>query len=77
MLDHKVLHHIGGLEKNSLSHIVNSNDFTLNDFNEINTVKHSPYFDWENIAAFHPNNANLGDLVILSVNIRSLNAKFN
>ena len=62
-MDSVILESVGGVHRHSLTHILNVD--VTNDGEELNIIKHSPYLDQENF------------LKTLSLNIQSLNAKFN
>ena len=57
-------------EVNSLTHLLN-----IDDSDELNIIRHSPYFNDDNLlksSTFHKNGLN-----ILSLNCQSLHAKFD
>ena len=72
-----ILGSIGGLRNNSLNHILHANTFENNenlDY-EVTTIKHSPYVDHlEFLKSFKEKQ---DEFCILSLNIQSLNAKFD
>ena len=66
-----ILRHFGGVDANSLEKMIN---FLDNESDSI-SIKHSPYFNFENL----PSNLkkNETNLVALSLNAQSLGSKFN
>ena len=67
-----ILKHIGGMANNNLNSIL-SNDDDPNDVIEI--ISQSPYFDIESLGKYLQNHSS--QFTILSLNIQSLNAKFD
>ena len=62
-----------GLHSHSLAHILNVDN--TDDAEELNIIKHSPYFDQENfIKILKEKNVNV---TVLNLNIQSINAKFD
>lgn len=75
MNDEEFLRHLGGLEGNSLMHIMdleNEHDIEQNTFP---LLSHSSYFDKKDLIELMANESN--QFSILSTNIRSLNSKMN
>ena len=71
-LDKDILDNYGGLHNNSLTHVLHVNS---TDDSEINILQHSPYIDDKelpNVLLDKSDHFN-----ILSLNIRSINAKFD
>ena len=69
-MDSVILENVGGLHSHSLAHVDNTDDAE-----ELNIIKHSPYFDQENfITILKEKNENF---TVLSLNIQSINAKFD
>ena len=72
-MDSVILENVGGLHSHSLAHILNVDN--TDDAEELNIIKHSPYFDQENfIKISRGKNENF---TVLSLNIQSINAKFD
>ena len=72
-MDSVILENVGGLHSHSLAHILNVDN--TDDAEEINIIKHSPYFDQENfIKILKEKNKKI---TVPSLNIQSINAKFD
>lgn len=69
------LRRYGGLQRNSLPKILHDHFEDVDNENGYSTLRHSPYLDTEKFTSFCIEKKN--DLTILSLNIHSLNAKFN
>ena len=67
-----ILNNFGGLEDNSLLTALNVDDETTD---EMNVIRHSPYYSLEDFIE-HINVLDMG-FTALSLNIQSINAKFN
>ena len=72
--DISLLQHCGGIENNSLGHILKLDDEGF-DENEIEVVKHSSYFDDDSLYSLLEQHKD--KFCILSTNIQSMNAKFD
>ena len=66
-----ILNNFGGLEDNSLLTALNVDDETTD---EMNVIRHSPYYSLEDFIEHI--NVQMG-FTVLSLNIQSINAKFN
>ena len=72
-MDSVILENVGGLHSHSLAHILNVDN--TDDAEELNIIKHSPYFDQENfIKILKEKNKKI---TVPSLNIQSINAKFD
>ena len=70
--DSNILKHFGGLSKNSLKEIFMNCDELEN---TIDLIAHSPYIETENIGNYLKDYTK--DFCVLTLNIQSLNAKFD
>ena len=73
-LDDAFLKYQGGIEKNSLIHILDSNTEEEDDTNEPNIIRHSPYYDHDKLVPTLQKNKNC--FSILSTNIQAINTKY-
>lgn len=71
-IDNNVLKHFGGASRMSLQHVISDCD-DLDKTVEI--IAHSPYFNIDNFCALMKESVN--DFLVLSLNIQSINAKFD
>ena len=72
-MDSVILENVGGQHSHSLAHILNVDN--TDDAEELNIIKHSPYFEQDNfIKIFKEENENFN---VLSLSIQSIIAKFD
>ena len=71
-VDESILKNLGGLDSNSLLHLVDTPD---EDDGEPPLMRHSPYVDTESLANFMSKTED--SFTVLNLNIQSLNAKFD
>ena len=74
MIDNEILRNVGGMDKNSLTHVLNffENDDDDNN-NELNMIKHSPYYNLEDFGKIISSKRD--DFFIITLNVQSINAK--
>ena len=76
MLDNDILRNVGGMHRNSLTHVLHFDDDTIdNDIGEFNIITHSPYYNDEKIINLFKDDTH--NFIVLSLNIQSLRAKFD
>ena len=68
------LRNIGGIPRNSLTHILHSEDNSDDNVNHM-TIRHSPYLDDEAFKSFIKNNNNV--FSIMSTNIANIGSKYD
>ena len=73
--DSDILRNTGGLHQHSLTHILHLDEDTLNTDDELPVIRHSPYFDNEQLISKLGGKSN--NFNILSLNTQSLHAKFD
>ena len=71
-VDESVLKNLGGLDSNSLLHLINTPD---EEDGEPPLMRHSPYVDTESVVKLMSETKE--NFTVLNLNIQSLNAKFN
>ena len=74
-LDENILRSYGGLNDNSLRHVLHSNEDENDNNNYLNATTHSCYYDTDHLNATLKKHKN--SFTIFSTNIESLNAKFD
>ena len=72
--DNSILMHFGGLERNSLNHVLHQNNDDDLD-NEPEIIKHSPYYDNDKFIKDYKNKNS--SFKILSLNCQCINAKID
>ena len=72
-MDSVILESVGGVHRHSLTQILNAD--VINDGDELNIIKHSPYLDQENFIKILQGKNN--NFTVLSLNTQSLNVKFD